>query len=730
MVQRLFHHIMSSTQSGTPVELLTVRRSHNGYRIECHPRFAETHGLRPECHNRQELRQQLKLHVVQSFIDARPDLLWLHCAAVTRHGRAILIAGAWGSGKSAISVEMCRRGWSYLSDDITPIHPDTLRVLPFPLTPMVRRPTSAWLPPERVHHLEKSFVDVPVEGIAGPANAIEAVIFPAYAGPEPTGAFAVRRGSALLTLLAGVLNFGRHDETVDGPAVALEIRTRDPKPAGPRLAVREPTPWDGVARRLSIGMATFDDFDGAYFTIQSIRLHHPEIADAVEILVVDDNPEGAAAKPLRALAAQIPGYRYLPNFGRGGTSARERVMREAASPHVMCIDSHVLIAPGALQRLLGYFEAHPDCPDLLQGPMIYDDLKSLSTHFEPKWRAGMFGIWGTDPRGTDPAAEPFEIAMQGLGLFACRRDAWPGLNPRFAGFGGEEGYIHEKFRRAGGRVLCLPFLRWLHRFPRPRGVPYRNVWEERIRNYYIGFEELGLPTQELATHFTELIGVEPFARCLSQVRAELDGPFHLFDAIRCINLDSESERWDTMQAHLASIGAHLAQRIQRLPAVSAAPDPQAGRALSHRRAIEEARARGLANVLVLEDDTYFPGSALERLARSVADLQRCEWDVFYLGGSCDDWPSAPGSRHLRQAGEVHVRAHAVAYHSRIFDALLAALPAVAPRGAGAGISIDRVLRGLTRRYVAHPPAAYHPPSRHTAVEAASGDGPAPQEAGT
>ena len=62
---------------------------------------------------------------------------------------------------------------------------------------------------------------------------------------------------------------------------------------------------------------------------------------------------------------------------------------------------------------------------------------------------------GLTPAGTDPDNPPFEITMQGLGLFACRRDAWPGFNPAFRGFGGEEGYIHEKIRQRGGETLVL-----------------------------------------------------------------------------------------------------------------------------------------------------------------------------------------------------------------------------------------------------------------------------------
>jgi hypothetical protein len=68
-----------------------------------------------------------------------------------------------------------------------------------------------------------------------------------------------------------------------------------------------------------------------------------------------------------------------------------------------------------------------------------------------------------------------------MGVFSCRKGAWPGFNPMFRGFGGEEGYIHEKFRQAGGRCLCLPWLRWTHRFGRPAGIGYSLTVGEKLR---------------------------------------------------------------------------------------------------------------------------------------------------------------------------------------------------------------------------------------------------------
>ncbi len=111
------------------------------------------------------------------------------------------------------------------------------------------------------------------------------------------------------------------------------------------------------------------------------------------------------------------------------------------------MDSHVQFVPGSLARLLEFLHEQPDSNDLLQGPLLQDDLKRLSSHFSPVWSNGMYGQWAADERAADVNAAPFEIGMQGLGVFACRRAAWPGFNPRFSGFGGEEGYIHEKIRR-------------------------------------------------------------------------------------------------------------------------------------------------------------------------------------------------------------------------------------------------------------------------------------------
>ena len=254
---------------------------------------------------------------------------------------------------------------------------------------------------------------------------------------------------------------------------------------------------------LTIGMATYNDFDGVYFTIQALRLYQ-DLQDT-ELLVIDN----FGCDHTQEFIEGWSNARYPRLTEKVGTaSPRNLVFEEASGEAVLCCDSHVLFAPGAIARLKHYHQAHPDCLDLLHGPLVYDDLQNVATHFDPVWRAQMWGTWGLDPRGVDPEAEPFEIPMQGLGAFSCRRSAWLGFNPAFRGFGGEEGYIHEKFRQAGGHSLCLPWLRWTHRFGRPAGVPYPISSEDRLRNYLIGHLELGLDPAPALEHFAESLPEE------------------------------------------------------------------------------------------------------------------------------------------------------------------------------------------------------------------------------
>jgi hypothetical protein len=109
-------------------------------------------------------------------------------------------------------------------------------------------------------------------------------------------------------------------------------------------------------------MATYDDYDGVYFTVQAIRLYHAEVADQIEFLVVDNHPSGPCAADLKALEKSAPNYRYIPFDRLQGTAVRDVVFREASADYVLCVDCHVMFVPGALAKLLEYFATLPHLP--------------------------------------------------------------------------------------------------------------------------------------------------------------------------------------------------------------------------------------------------------------------------------------------------------------------------------------------------------------------------------
>ena len=220
-----------------------------------------------------------------------------------------------------------------------------------------------------------------------------------------------------------------------------------------------------------------------------------------EIIIIDNNSKSAEGRATRDHANKI-GARYFPETNWRSTATRDLVFRKAQGEFVLCLDPHVLIEPDTIKRILKFIENNPTTKDLYGGVMVYDSFKGVGcTNMKPIWRSQMFGIWEHQQKGANRDDEPFEIPLHGLGLFMQKKDAWQGFNPLFLGFGGEEGYIHEKTRRAGSRNICLPWLRWNHRFTRPRGVVYSLNIKERISNYFIGWKENQKEVKEIYNHF-------------------------------------------------------------------------------------------------------------------------------------------------------------------------------------------------------------------------------------
>jgi hypothetical protein len=262
-------------------------------------------------------------------------------------------------------------------------------------------------------------------------------------------------------------------------------------------------------RKLTIGMCVYNDYDGVYFTLQALRLYHPEAMNDVEFIIVNNSKDQDQAKALKGLVSHVKQpIQYIEFTEYESTSVRNKIFEAANTPYVLVLDCHVLMQPNSIARLIQFFDEGKDQGNLLHGPMLFDGLDAMYSSFNTVWGEGMQGQWVIEKERTGLDDEPFEIEAQGLGLFACRKDSWLGFCKHFRGFGGEEVYIHKKYKLRGKKTLCLPFLRWLHRFTRLKSPGYPNTWQGRYRNYILGRLDLGIPYDDVDEHFTRYLSAE------------------------------------------------------------------------------------------------------------------------------------------------------------------------------------------------------------------------------
>lgn len=256
--------------------------------------------------------------------------------------------------------------------------------------------------------------------------------------------------------------------------------------------------------KYTIGMAVYDDWEGVFFTVQSLLMHQLKGRDDVELILVDNNPNSASGQCVKDYSRtlrQAIKVTYIPYTYRRSTAIRNVVFERASGDYVLCLDCHVLLEEGAFDSFVKHFEDNPNCDALIHGPMATDDRVSATCKMVPEWGGFMFGRWGDQVKFEDLPKEKFEIPGHGMGLFGAKRSTWLGFSQNFIGFGGEEYYIHEKYRQNNRKIYCLPELIWVHRFVRDKGIPYPNILEERLRNYFIGWNELNLDTVGVKKEF-------------------------------------------------------------------------------------------------------------------------------------------------------------------------------------------------------------------------------------
>lgn len=253
---------------------------------------------------------------------------------------------------------------------------------------------------------------------------------------------------------------------------------------------------------------------------------------------------------------------YNISSANGTSAVKNEIIKNATGDFVLVLDCHVLLCSvvNVIDRLFEFMEQNPETNDIYNGPLVHDNMQGISTHYKNEWRDNNWGVWSTafkckcsefyfdinsvveedditisciktgkllekcpnceyvfpsnkeslnkklsanelSMAAVDKEEKPFEIFAQGTGCFFVRKAAWLGYNEYALGFGGEEGYIHEKYRINGNKSYCLPFLKWLHRFNRVEDVKYPASIDYKLRNYILEFTELNLDLSEIYKHF-------------------------------------------------------------------------------------------------------------------------------------------------------------------------------------------------------------------------------------
>jgi hypothetical protein len=83
--------------------------------------------------SRDEVFPGLYYRLFERGMAALNHRLIFHAAAVARNGRALLLPAPSGSGKSTLAAALTASGWTYLSDELAVVDPQTLCVEPFAL---------------------------------------------------------------------------------------------------------------------------------------------------------------------------------------------------------------------------------------------------------------------------------------------------------------------------------------------------------------------------------------------------------------------------------------------------------------------------------------------------------------------------------------------------------------------------------------------------------------------
>jgi hypothetical protein len=153
----------------------------------------------------------------------------------------------------------------------------------------------------------------------------------------------------------------------------------------------------------------------------------------------------------------------------------------------------------------------------------------------------------------------------------------------------------------------------------------------------------------------------------SLVDLSIESALMYFDRIYVINLQHRLDRLTEFKKQLASAGLSqffINHKIEVFSAINIPNKGYEGCKLSHYSIVKSAKAQGLSRILVFEDDASFIGS-IENLVKSISQLKKIKWDIFYLGCNPLD-PLNQLDYNLAKVKNAYTT-HSIAYNSSFYD---------------------------------------------------------------
>jgi hypothetical protein len=155
----------------------------------------------------------------------RPELFFLHAAALAVNGRVVALPAFPGTGKSTLTLALAERGLGYLSDELAPVDLRNLTVTPYPHAVCLKSPPPA---PYAVPHGTLTLhrrLHVPVASLPTTTRhdplPLAAIAFLRRDSARFRGLRALTTASAATCLMAHLLNGLAHPNCGLDAAIAL-----------------------------------------------------------------------------------------------------------------------------------------------------------------------------------------------------------------------------------------------------------------------------------------------------------------------------------------------------------------------------------------------------------------------------------------------------------------------------------------------------------------------------